>query len=60
MKKLITLLFTAALALSLGMPVFAAAMPQDAGQTTTQKTKKHHHHHHHKTKKSKKSAPPQQ
>lgn len=55
MKKLLTLLFTAALAVSLGMPVFAAAVPAGNGQTTTQKTKKKHHGHHHKAKKEKKA-----
>ena len=50
MKKLFTLLFTAALAFSLAIPVFA----QDAGSQETTKTKKEKTHKS-KTKKSKTS-----
>jgi len=50
MKKLFTLLFTAALAFSLAMPVFA----QDTGSQETTKTKKEKTHKS-KTKKSKTS-----
>jgi hypothetical protein len=50
MKKLLTLLFTAALASSLAMPVFA----QDAGSQETTKTKKEKTHKS-KSKKSKTS-----
>src|SRR5579875_1546989 len=56
MKKVLTLLFTLGLAISLGMPVFAAtaAPGQDQGQTqtTTKKHKKHHHSKKHSKSKS--------
>lgn len=57
MKKLLTLLFTLGLAFSLGMPVFAAAMPAAQNTTQTQKKqKKHHHKKHHKKSKSSSSG----
>lgn len=65
MKKLLTLMFTAALAFSLAMPVFA----QDAGSQDTTAAPKAEKHHKtkkaHKAKKSKKeksdeTAAPQQ
>jgi hypothetical protein len=54
MKKLLTLLFTLALAFSLGAPVFAAPTPAGASGTTTATAKKKKKAK--KAKKSKKSA----
>jgi hypothetical protein len=54
MKKLLTLLFTLALAFSLGAPVFAA--PTGAGQSSTTTTSKKKKKKAKKAKKSKKSS----
>lgn len=55
MKKLLTLLFTLGLAVSLGAPVYAAATsPTGMNHTTVNAKKKKAKHH--KTKKSKKST----
>ena len=59
MKKLVTLLFTFAVAFSLSMPVFAqdAGTTQDQTQTAPNTTKKSHKMHLHKgSKKSKKES----
>lgn len=51
MKKLLTVLFTLALAVSLGAPVFAAPSAQDSGTSSASTSKKKAHHHHSKKKK---------
>lgn len=59
MKKLLTLMFTLALAVSLGMPVFAAGTSLGAGNSTGQmsgKKKSKKKTHHKKKKKSKSST----
>lgn len=57
MKKLLVVLFTAALAISLGAPVFAAPTAQDSGtMASSSKKKSKTHHHHKKSKKSKSSG----
>lgn len=42
MKKLLTMLFTFALAVSLGMPVYAAAATPNSGNGAAQSGKKKH------------------
>lgn len=57
MKKLLAVLFTMALAVSLSAPVFAAPTAQDSGTTaSTSGKKKSKHHHSKKSKKSKSSS----
>lgn len=56
MKKLLTVLFTLALAISLGAPVFAAPSAQDSGTSSASTSKKKAHHHHHSKKKKKSSG----
>lgn len=58
MKKLLAVLFTMALAVSLSAPVFAAPTAQDSGTTASSSGKKKSktHHHHKKSKKSKSSG----
>jgi hypothetical protein len=57
MKKILTLAFTAALALSLALPVFAQdTSSQGGGASTTESGKKAHKEKKQKTHKSKKSS----